>query len=543
MPSIDPNELRSALQSVRNRLLQLERRSQAPASRTPDFRGQPFSYFKVVKPIKPGEAGTGRAVTFNNAITSDPDEEPITYEGWQETSSGELEILDSGHRTLAMPDDIIVAEYRHAKWRTFSEFGIANVRVRVLEDVDYEESDPPIEAKYQILIGDDKIPQFYDGEPVYVTRMITHSLTAGTEFLFSYDRTAKEWFSVHPTCGDLPNPGAHTAIAGETIAPGETGAIVYGGNVYQVLNHSECSVSMGNRVTWHISPLCESFFTTCVCCGAEAECPVDPCCCLPFAVCVNGLINVYAPRDNTFSYFCGCINSYYCCDSLFHRNIPTLGCYLIEGDPPFGFATAWPAKFEMWVYCDNGESPYLEWRVTKSNGLDDPPTIYEGTESLPGFCEGETISLTIEPGGCPLNIKIGPTLEAVACDVPEPEGCCDKLLWLCLNTDSAELAVDGGSHDFDVTACCDGCTTSAELRVAITCNPESVNPLSLNWSYWCDGVQIDAGAINISAFCTSDDPVIYNLNPGCFLQLLVSINDAGCDGCESDPSPSTPPPL
>lgn len=551
MAVLTVTELQRYVERVQQRLLTLERRFAPPPATRGTSGARNFSYFKVTKPILPGRQGLGVQVSYNTLITSDPidPEDPEQfwlsdeYEGWTEISSAEYEIHDSAHKTLAMVGDIIVAEYRYNKWRTFTEFGLANVRVRVLEGVDYE-TGPAVQAKYQILIGENEVPQFYEGQPVYVTRMISHSLTVGTEFLFSYDRTAKEWFSVHPTCDNLPNPGAHTAIAGETIAPGETGAIVYGGKVYQVLNHSECSVSMGNRVTWHVSPLCESFFTTCVCCGAAAECPVDPCCCQPFAVCVNGLIGVYAPRDNTLpAYFCGCINSHYCCNNtLFDRFIPTNNCYpRTEPDPFWGFLNPYlPAMFEMWVYCDNGVSPYLEWRVTISNGLDDPPTIYEGTESLPGFCEGETISITIEPGGCPLNIKIGPTLEAVACGVPEtPEGCCAKLLWLCLNNDSAELSVNGGSHIFDVTACCEGCT-SAELRVTITCNPESENPLSLNWQYWCDGVQVDAGAINISAFCTSDDPMIYNLNPGCFLQLQVSINDAGCDGC--GPTVYVPPP-
>jgi len=116
------------------------------------------------------------------------------------------------------------------------------------------------------------------------------------------------------------------------------------------------------------------------------------------------------------------------------------------------------------------------------------------------------------------------------------EECCTKFLWLCINGNSQQLSVNGGSYDFDVSACCGDCTT-AELRIANTCNSESANPLSMNWSYWCDGVQVDAGAINISEFCTSNDPVIYNFDTlPCFLQMQVSINNAGCGACtSSDP--------
>jgi hypothetical protein len=54
----------------------------------------------------------------------------------------------------------------------------------------------------------------------------------------------------------------------------------------------------------------------------------------------------------------------------------------------------------------------------------------------------------------------------------------------------------------------------------------------MNWSYWCDGIQIDAGAINISAFCTSNDPVVYNFDAlPCFLQMQVSISNLECKAC------------
>ena len=209
MPSVSASEFLAFVSSTRQRLLALERRYVPPARATADFTGQSLSYFQVVKPILPGQTGTGRKVTYSTKITSDPGD-PIEYEGWLEQSTGELEIHDSGHRTLALEGDIIVAEYRYNKWRTFTEFGITNVRTKILENVTPSGSPPtPVEAKYQILVGDTKIPQVHDNEPVFVTRMTTVPLTAGTEFLLSYDRTEQTWFVVETGGGG----GTNIAIA------------------------------------------------------------------------------------------------------------------------------------------------------------------------------------------------------------------------------------------------------------------------------------------------------------------------------------------
>ncbi len=210
MPSVSASEFLAFVSTTRLRLLALERRYVPPARPSADFNGQSFSYFQVVKPILPGQTGTGRKVTFSTKITSDPGD-PIEYEGWLEQSSGELEIHDSGYRTLALEGDIIVAEYRYNKWRTFTEFGITNVRVRVFEDVTPTGGPPPtpLEAKYQVIVGDAKIPQFYEGgDPVVLTRMTSVPLTAGSEFLLSYDRADQTWFVVETGGG-----GANIAIA------------------------------------------------------------------------------------------------------------------------------------------------------------------------------------------------------------------------------------------------------------------------------------------------------------------------------------------
>jgi hypothetical protein len=205
MASLSVTELLRYVERVNQRLLALERRFAPMVSQRGTSHAKDFSYFKVKKPILPGRTGLAVQLSFNTEIVSapidpeDPDQFWLSdeYAGWTEISSAEFEIHDSAHKTLAMVGDIIVAEYRYNKWHTFTEFGLANVRAKVLEDVTYT-TGPAVEARYQILIGDDKLPQTYGSEsvPVYVTRMVTESQTAGTEFLLSYDRTAKEWFIV-----------------------------------------------------------------------------------------------------------------------------------------------------------------------------------------------------------------------------------------------------------------------------------------------------------------------------------------------------------
>lgn len=343
-------------------------------------------------------------------------------------------------------------------------------------------------------------------------------------------------------CPDLPEPGSYQAIAGETIAPGEVGDIVYNGVVYEVLNHTLCEVNMGNPVTFVVSPDCSTHFTTCICCESTVDpCVSETCCCEPFAFCINGFKGIAVADPGTFTLICGCINNYYCCESLLPNGIPTNNCYPVEEeDPPFGSYLFYPAIFEGKLYCD-GSSTYLDWTVTKSNGLDLDPTIYTGTKALPDFCSGTT-AFTINPGGCPINIKIGRTLADVDCDTADQvTDCCDKQLWYCLNNDSVQLP-SGGSHTFNTTDCCDGDCTTSELRVRIDCDSESVNPLSLNWQFWCDGVQVDAGAINISAFCSSNTTTLYTITPGCFLQIQVSVGNIGCYTCEGGPTGTTVPP-
>lgn len=126
---------------------------------------------------------------------------------------------------------------------------------------------------------------------------------------------------------------------------------------------------------------------------------------------------------------------------------------------------------------------------------------------------------------------------------PEPEppvdpDCCDLLLWFCLDGVSVELPVDGGTYLWDVSACCDTCE-SATLEIVLSCENGII---TLQYEYICDSGVPEYGVENtlMSLFCSSTDPRIININEGCFLQLQVSINDAGCEEC--GPSTTTPPP-
>jgi hypothetical protein len=128
------------------------------------------------------------------------------------------------------------------------------------------------------------------------------------------------------------------------------------------------------------------------------------------------------------------------------------------------------------------------------------------------------------------------------CDDPEPpppSDCCSQSLWFCLNGDSQQLAVNGGTYTWNVTDCCT--CTAATFEVTLSCN-ESTDVITLQYEFDCDGV-IQTGAENtlMSTFCTGQAPqIITFLGLTCFLQLLVTIVQFDCATCE--PTATTPPP-
>ncbi|MBL8856369.1 MAG: hypothetical protein JNK57_20555 [Planctomycetaceae bacterium] len=549
MAVLSVTELQRYVSNVQQEILALKRRFAPLLGNRGTSSPRNFSYFKVTKPILPGRQGLAVQVSYNTLITSPPidPEDPEQfwlsdeYEGWTEISSAEFEIHDSAHKTLAMVGDIIVAEYRYNKWRTFTEFGLANVRAKVLEDVEYT-TGPAVQAKYQILIGDAETPQVYEGHPVYVTRLVTQSLFAGEQFLLSYDRTAKEWF--------LVNGPPINATCGTSIGPGEQGAIVLnycGGSVaVNAINHSNCTFDIGDRITAYNQ--CEKYyFTGCKCCDSA---PVA-CCDRFIAVCVNGYIQIIplqcpegigGPWEGGGWYFFPVGT---CCIEY-----ATWACSVGEtpGNPEF-------FQFAIKVCCD-GPTITAYYGFTCTGGAPTDPEFdpRSGQWDWSNLCDdpatGYTQSLLLESeghGSCAVTVVSASSASIGMCnpcdgEPPDPENCCDKLLWFCLNGESVQLAVNGGSHTFDVTDCCEGCT-SATLAILLSCNSET-GVITLQWTYICDGSPPAVAVENIlmSMFCTSNDPRVININEGCFLQLLVSINDAGCETCEPSPSLTPTPP-
>jgi hypothetical protein len=67
-------------------------------------------------------------------------------------------------------------------------------------------------------------------------------------------------------CDDI-QPGSYRAIAGATIAPGESGPILIttcdGTLVENAINQTDCTFYAGNRITANVDPCCVIHFTGC----------------------------------------------------------------------------------------------------------------------------------------------------------------------------------------------------------------------------------------------------------------------------------------
>jgi hypothetical protein len=99
-------------------------------------------------------------------------------------------------------------------------------------------------------------------------------------------------------------------------------------------------------------------------------------------------------------------------------------------------------------------------------------------------------------------------------------------LWFCLNGDSQELAVDGGTYTWDVAACCVSCTT-ATLEIRVRCFGGGI---SFQWFYICDGGTPEI-AVAFVDYCNASTFEVVTIDASCFLQMQVTTLNIGCDAC------------
>jgi hypothetical protein len=335
-------------------------------------------------------------------------------------------------------------------------------------------------------------------------------------------------------------PGSYEGIAGDTITPGSTGPVVFGGNIFNAVNHSQCEVKVGDRVGLHITPNCGAFFVPCVCC--ESDEPTEPNCCDKFvAVCVAGYTQVvpvscqegdpWGPTA-TWSLFPlrQCCEAYSddLCSTSFTINITYLAIKLCCVD---GVITAYYG-----VTCgffpeeDSPGSGTWDWSAL----CDEPP----------GVINRDLVLQSEDDNVCALRIVASATASSDLCEPcdpepPAPDECCDQSLYFCLNGVSVLLAVDGGTYTWDVSACCG---TTASFQITLSCNPSTGN-ISLSYLYTAGEVTA-AGTENtiMSQFCNDGAPRIINFTLPCFLQLLVSQVQFECSECTGGESPTVSPP-
>jgi len=328
-------------------------------------------------------------------------------------------------------------------------------------------------------------------------------------------------------CESTPPPGSYPAVAGATIAAGASGVVAYDGDVITAVNHSKCGVVLGDPVGLHIGADCTAFFVPCVCCDAPPDpdptCESEyPCCRTPFAYCLlapfgsltRSHIGFHSPKDVAIQ-IPGPLDSPF-----------TLVCP--DGSQAFLTMTM--------TCCDDG-SPDVAWEVR--NLADE--VIASGSFSVSGLCaDPPTIErhLLEVPNGCSMVVSFADEYSDELCGEgpPAPSDCCDQSLYFCLNGVSQLLDVDGGTYTWDVSECCDA---TASLEITLSCTG---GVISMAWQYTA-GEVFDAGAVNISAFCTDGAPRIFDF-PGitCFLQMLISQIQFECAECTGGPTPTTPPP-
>lgn len=342
--------------------------------------------------------------------------------------------------------------------------------------------------------------------------------------------------SVQPCLETMLLPGSYPAVAGATIAAGASGVVAYDGKVITATNHSKCGVSLGDPVGLHISPTCGAYFVPCVCCDSPADpnptCESTyPCCRTPFAYCLLAPFGASLTRSHIgFA-------------SLKDTVISIPGPY----DSPFTLICPDGSQvfLRMTMTCCNDGVPDVAWEARNLAN----EVIASGSFSVSGLCATpatvERHVLTL-PDGCSMVVSFASEYSEELCGGggPPSSPCCDQLLWFCLNNQSVQLAVEGGTHIFDVSACCN---TTASLEISLQCNPSpSPGSITLQWLYTAGSV-IASGAENMlmSQFCVDGAPRIITFGGSpCFLQLLVSIVQFDCTECLFGDSPETtdPPP-
>jgi hypothetical protein len=308
-----------------------------------------------------------------------------------------------------------------------------------------------------------------------------------------------------PQCA-LP-AGVYPATVVASITSGSTGSVAYNGMIHQAVNQTECAFTTGDAVALCISPACEKFFIGC-------PRPASVLCCdTRFALCFNG-----HTLGACFAFTCGASWWIFddCCDDCAG---PNASIY-----------------FTMWFECDEATDTityYWEmWCIVRFTSV---TLMASGTGDWSDICSDPnwTDELSIYPD-CGFVLKaalnVGTTLCDPFCDAPSPpppRGCCDKLLWFCINGDSQQLAVNGGTYTWDVSDCCLSCTT-ATLRLRVFCGK---NGIYAQWFFICDGGSEEIAVVWLGMFCTSDSLQIINIDASCFLQMQVSTGNTGCDTC------------
>jgi hypothetical protein len=245
----------------------------------------------------------------------------------------------------------------------------------------------------------------------------------GLSYVLAYrDAWGDLWALDGSTCPDLPSPGSYPAIAGQAIAAGATGSVVYDGTVYEAVNQSQCNVVIGDKIGLHVSPGCEAFFVPCVCSCSQTTPTV---CCNKFiAICINGEVEIVAVNGGsaqwTLTECCECVGT------------PVLTIELsCTGDT-----------------------------VTASWDYECGATTDSGTIDLSGLCIGSSYDDTITMGGC--SVRIISTTNAEQC-LRCDEGPCDDpdncvTVECCPNPipKTLTLTLTGGSNAGTYTMTWDG---------------------------------------------------------------------------------------
>jgi hypothetical protein len=392
--------------------------------------------------------------------------------------------------------------------------------------------DEPGSADCNIHIRDGDPKELRDTTRAETVYNFGPAIPGDTILIAHRDAWGDLWAGEISGCAEIGlSPGSYPAVAGATIAAGASGVIAYDGKVITAVNHSKCNVILGDPIGLHIDANCTPFFVPCVCCDSPPDpdptCADEyPCCRTPFAYCLlapfgssgtrshvgflslkDVTIRIPGPLDSPFTIICP--------------------------DGSQAFLTM------VMTCCDDG-TPDVTWEVR--NIADE--VIASGSFSVAGLCDDPP---TIErhllevPGGCSMVVSFASEYSDELCGegVPPPSDCCDQSLYFCLNGVSQLLDVDGGTYTWDVSACCDA---TASLQITLSCNP-STGVISMAWQYTA-GAVFDAGAVNISVFCTDGSPRIFDF-PGatCFLQMLISQVEFDCAECTGGGTTITTPPV